>query len=743
MKLSAKFMRSQLAMINSVANGFSLERMRKWQERIGKIIASKGSKRVKATEIRLGELNMAQITPNDILSDTIIIYLHGGGYTCGEISYAKGFATTLASRLGCVVYAPAYRLAPEHTFPCAIDDSYSAYEYVISLGHTPDKIVLCGESAGGGLCYSLCLKIKENGESLPAGIIAISPWTDLTLSGESYKVNKKNDPSITYERLKLFADCYMHGALDGDGKIVPRCIGDAIEDIRIKSNPLASPIFADLEGMPPSLILVGGDEVMLDDSVRLNEALLSHGARSRLLVAPKMWHAYPLYNLKESDSAFKEIIAFLRVTTPYRKKLRWLALDNSAKIYPAARRRNWSNVFRLSATLDEDVDRACLSVALDIVARRFPSIAVRLKTGMFWYYIEEVPKAPPIMEERAYPLSRMAFDDIRKCAFRVIVYKKRIAVEFFHALTDGNGGLIFLKTLVAEYLKLKHGIGIPTGDGILDSLEEPSPEELEDSFMRISSPVHASRSDSAAFKLTGTPEENGFRTNTTFIFDSDELYAKAKSHGVTVTIYLSAILAKACLNLQQIKVKNPKRRKPVKILIPVNLRKIYNSKTLRNFVFYVSPGVDPRLGEYSLDELCRIFSSQMTLLNTEKQLSSRISTNVESEKMMILKLAPLFLKNIVMKLIFNAVGEKASCFTLSNLGVVKLPEEMASHVKRMDFVLGVQASAPYNTGLITYDGKAYLNIIRNIKEPLLERALYEVLKGENIRPCVESNSRKE
>ena len=111
--------------------------------------------------------------------------------------------------------------------------------------------------------------------------------------------------------------------------------------------------------------------------------------------------------------------------------------------------------------------------------------------------------------------------------------------------------------------------------------------------------------------------------------------------------------------------------------------------------------------------------------------------------MMILKLAPLFLKNIVMKLIFNAVGEKASCFTLSNLGVVKLPEEMASHVKRMDFVLGVQASAPYNTGLITYDGKAYLNIIRNIKEPLLERALYEVLKGENIRPCVESNSRKE
>ena len=741
MKMSARFMRTQLAMINSVAGGFSLERMRKWQERIGKIVSSVNSKKAEYRHIKLELFDMVEVLPKDMLADNVILYLHGGGYTCGELSYAKGYATTLATHYGCKVYAPAYRLAPEHKFPCATHDAYEAYKYVLSQGHSPSEIVICGESAGGGLCFSLCLKLKEMREQMPAGIISISPWVDLTLSGESYEKNKRSDPSITYERLKHFADCYMHGSSNAEGKITPICIDDESEDRRIKSNPLASPLFAELEGMPPSLIFAGGDEIMLDDATRLHDKLLSCGVRSKLIIGEKMWHAYPLYAIKENEATEKAISAFLRVVAPYSRKLKWFALDNSAKIYPAARRRNWSNVFRLSMTLDEDVDRECLKIALDIVVRRFPSIAVRLKTGMFWYYIEQVPHAPEIMQEKAYPLSRMAFDDIRKCAFRVIVYKSRIAVEFFHALTDGNGGLVFLKTLVAEYLKIKHGIGIPTGDGILDCLEEPSSEELEDSFLKIESPVHAKRSDSTAFKLMGTPENDGFRTNTTFIFDSDELYAKAKSHGVTVTAYLSAVLAKVCLNLQTKIVKNPRRRSPVKILIPINLRKLYGSKTLRNFVFYISPGVDPRLGEYSIDELCKSFSSQMTLMNTEKQLSSRISTNVESEKTMILKLAPLFLKNIVMKLIFNAVGERTSCFTMSNLGVLKLPEAMEKHVKRADFVLGVQSFAPYNTGLITYGGKAYLNIIRNIKEPLLERELYEVLKSEKLRPCVEGNSR--
>ena len=480
---------------------------------------------------------------------------------------------------------------------------------------------------------------------------------------------------------------------------------------------------------------------MLDDSVAMHEALLSHGVRSKIFVAPKMWHAFPLYPMKEAKTAFAEMEKFINVVAPAHKKLRWMALDNSAKIYPAARRRNWTNVFRLSATLDEEVDKDVLSAALDITVRRFPSIAVRIKTGMFWYYLEEIPKAPDIMEESAYPLSRMFFDDMRRCAFRVIVYKKRIAVEFFHALTDGNGGLVFTKTLLKEYISQKYNENIPDGYGMLNVLDEPTAAELEDSFLKYSGDVKYPRADTTAYKITGTKELDGYLTNTTFILDSAQIIAEAKKRGITVTAFLASVFTMASLGLQEKEVRNPKRRRPVKILIPVNLRKIFPSESLRNFALYVSPGVDPRYGEYTLDEVCSIVQNQMKLQNTAKQMRAKIATNVGDEKFLIIKLMPLFVKNFVMKMVFNAVGEKKSCFALSNLGVCSFPPEMERHIERVGIVLGVQADAPYNVGLITYKDKMYMNFIRNIREPRLEKAFYDELLKLGIRPLVESNSR--
>ena len=137
-----------------------------------------------------------------------------------------------------------------------------------------------------------------------------------------------------------------------------------------------------------------------------------------------------------------------------------MRLDNAAKIYPAAKRRNWNNFFRISATLTEPIDRAVLAAALDVTVRRFPSIAVRLRRGVFWYYLEEIPHTPPIQDEKSCPLAHAPFRQVRQCAFRVLVYKDRFAVEFFHALTDGTGALVFVKSLLAEYHSEKYGISV-------------------------------------------------------------------------------------------------------------------------------------------------------------------------------------------------------------------------------------------------------------------------------------------
>lgn len=719
MGLPAKLVRAQLNFFKPFVANCSLEVTRKGQDKLGELMEAIHRRDVIVRDHDFGPFRGAWIIPKDERRQGVILYLHGGGYTCGNLDYAKGFAATLSDECGVRVFCAAYRLAPEERFPAALDDAVVAYQYLLSKGYPARQILLCGESAGGGLIYALCLKLKSLRLPLPCGLIGISPWTDLTGSGKSYITNRDIDPSMTPELLQFYAGCYTD-----DPK-----------------NPLCSPLFGDLTGLPPSLLFVGGDEVMLDDTRMLHQKLLDCGCRSQMIVAPERWHAYVLYYLNENMSDFDTINDFLtRVLCPA-KKLRWMRLDNAAKIYPAAKRRGWTNYFRLSATLKEPVDVQVLRTALDVTVRRFPSIAVRLRRGAFWYYLEEIEKAPPIEEDKSYPLVHVPFDDVRKCAFRVLVYHSRIAVEFFHAVTDGTGGLIFLKTLVAEYLCQKYGISIPAEDGVLGRLEDPDPEELEDSFLRYAGDITASRSEQTAYHLSGTPEPDGFLNLTTLMLPVAAVKEKSRELGVSVTEFIAAVMMKAICDLQAEQVPRRMRRKPVKVLLPVNLRGLFPSRTLRNFASYVTPEIDPRLGEYSLSEICKIVHYRMGLENDPRMMAAKIATNVASERSPVLRVMPLFIKNLAMKAVFDLVGECKSCLCLSNLGAVRLPQAMAPYVARMDFIIGVQAKAPHNCGVVSWDGTMYVNMIRNIQEPELESHFYRVLHSLGLPVRVESNQR--
>lgn len=719
MGLPAKLVRAQLNFFKPFVANCSLEVTRKGQDKLGELMEAIHRRDVIVRDHDFGPFQGAWIIPKDERRQGVILYLHGGGYTCGNLDYAKGFAATLSDECGVRVFCAAYRLAPEERFPAALDDAVVAYQYLLSKGYPARQILLCGESAGGGLIYALCLKLKSLRLPLPCGLIGISPWTDLTGSGESYITNRDIDPSMTPELLQFYAGCYTDDPRD----------------------PLCSPLFGDLTGLPPSLLFVGGDEVMLDDTRMLHQKLLDCGCKSQMIVAPERWHAYVLYYLNENMSDFDTINDFLtRVLCPA-KKLRWMRLDNAAKIYPAAKRRGWTNYFRLSVTLKEPVDVQVLRTALDVTVRRFPSIAVRLRRGAFWYYLEEIEKAPPIEEDKSYPLVHVPFDDVRKCAFRVLVYHSRIAVEFFHAVTDGTGGLIFLKTLVAEYLCQKYGISIPAEDGVLGRLEDPDPEELEDSFLRYAGDITASRSEQTAYHLSGTPEPDGFLNLTTLMLPVAAVKEKARAFGASVTEFIAAVMMKAICDLQAEQVPRRMRRKPVKVLLPVNLRGLFPSRTLRNFASYVTPEIDPRLGEYSLSEICKIVHYRMGLENDPRMMAAKIATNVASERSPVLRVMPLFIKNLAMKAVFDLVGECKSCLCLSNLGAVRLPQAMAPYVARMDFIIGVQAKAPHNCGVVSWDGTMYVNMIRNIQEPELESHFYRVLHSLGLPVRVESNQR--
>ena len=720
MELHAKRVRAQLNLFKPVMTSCSLEASRKGQDKLGELMTALHRSEIMTKNHDFQHFQGAWIMPQDQRRGGVVLYLHGGGYTCGSLEYAKGFSSVLAAECGVRVFCAAYRLAPEHRYPAAVEDALEAYQYLLKKGYAGHQILLCGESAGGGLIYALCLKLKELGLPLPCGLIGISPWTDLTGSGKSYEENREVDPSMSPELLQFYAKCYTDDPAD----------------------PLCSPLFGDLTGFPPSLLFVGGDEVMLDDTRMLHQKLVKSGCRSKLIVAPERWHAYVLYCLSENmPQDFETINLFMdKVLSPARS-LRWMKLDNAAKIYPAAKRRNWNNFFRISATLTEPVDTAVLRSALDVTARRFPSIAVRLRRGVFWYYLEQIPHPPAIQEEKSCPLAHVPFHEVRQCAFRVLVYHNRFAVEFFHALTDGTGGLTFFKTLLAEYLSQKHGLTIPAGDGVLGRLEEPDEEELEDSFLRYAGSVKASRRESTAWHLTGTPEKDGFKDLVTMMVPADALRRCAKAHGVTVTELVCAAMMQAICRLQAEKVPQRSRRRPVKVLLPVNLRNLFPSRTLRNFASYITPEVDPRMGDYTFDEICAAVHHRMGLENNPQTMRAKFAANVASEQSPLLRVMPLFIKNLAMKAVFDTVGECKSCLCLSNLGVVHLPEVMAPYVDRMDFIIGVQAKAPHNCGVLTWNGTAYINCIRSIQEPELELHFYRVLHQLGLPVRVESNQR--
>ena len=717
MALSPRMIRLQLKKISPRFASLSLETLRKNQNRVGELMEVRFRREVIVKDHDFDRFSGAWIVPKDERRQGVILYLHGGGYTCGGLDYAKGFGSTLAAQCGVRVFCAAYRLAPEHPAPAALEDALTAYRYLLKKGYSPEHIAFCGESAGGGLCYGLCLKLRELEIPVPACVVTVSPWIDLTNSGESYETNKDNDPSIIKEILDYFSSVYTKFAED----------------------PFVSPLFGDLTGMPPSLIFVGGDEILLSDSQRLHGKLLGGGCHSQLVIRPERWHGYLLYCLKEDREDFVSLNRFLNDHFCQENKLRWMKLDNAAKIYPASRNDNWSNVFRVSATLTETVDVEVLQSALDVTVRRFPSIAARLRRGVFWYYIQQLEKVPKVREESSYPLTNMPKAEIRQCALRCIVYRDRVALEIFHSLTDGNGALIFLKTLLAEYLQQKYGIRVPAQDGILGRLEEPSEEELEDSFQKYAGNRHASRKATDAWKPKGTKDPDDFKHLTCLQVPVGQVRELARKYGVSITAFLTAAMMKALQNLQKEEVPNIRHRLPIKIFVPVNLRKIFPSKSLRNFVLYTIPEIDPRMGEYTFPEICSQVVHRMGLEVNAKHMSSMIATNISSERMMLVRVMPLFIKNLVMKLVFLAVGERKSCLTISNLGQVQVPKEMADYVKRFDFILSIQATSPYNCGVLSYGDTLYINIIRNILEPELEYHLYCVLRDMGLPVTVESN----
>ena len=242
----------------------------------------------------LGGIAAIRVATPASRDDRHVLFLHGGGYVSGSPALYRHLTWRIAAATEAQLAAVHYRLAPEHPFPAALEDAAAAWQGLLAEGADPARCVVIGDSAGGGLALALMLKLRDGGGTLPAAVVALSPWTDLAITGASCRLNAAADPMLNADDLRPLAARYLGGA-------DPR-------------HPYASPLYGDLRGLPPALLHVGSDEILRDDSVRMAERLRDAGGTVALEIWPRMphvWHAFVPY-LPEAGRAIARIGAFVR-----------------------------------------------------------------------------------------------------------------------------------------------------------------------------------------------------------------------------------------------------------------------------------------------------------------------------------------------------------------------------------------------------------------------------------------------
>lgn len=416
----------------------------------------------------------------------------------------------------------------------------------------------------------------------------------------------------------------------------------------------------------------------------------------------------------------------------------WYRLDLSAIVYPTLQRRDFSSVYRLSLLLKEDVQPDILQQAVDIAMKRFPTYRSAMHKGLFWRYLEPNTNPGPIVQKdiRNFCMP-MPFKSNNRYLVRFYWYGRRIALEAHHSLGDGTGGMFLLQTVTAVYLRLL-GHPIPNDGFVLDVDAEPNPEEFEDAYMRYANAqVRPARPAEKTYRVRGTKEPFYTLNVIDGIMSVKEVMQVAKGYNATVTEYLNAVLLYSLLQKQEHDFHLKLR--PVRIAMPVNLRRFFPSKTLRNFITMVYPSIDPRLGEFTFEEIVAHVHNYMRYYINEKFLKGDITTNAATKRNPFIRIVPLFIKDFVVRLFYTRVQDKNSSAGLTNLGSVYVPDAMKPYLERFDIYMGIPYSQRTNCAIASFGDTLTVNFASCIIEADVERRFFQKLVEDGIAVTIESN----
>ncbi len=416
--------------------------------------------------------------------------------------------------------------------------------------------------------------------------------------------------------------------------------------------------------------------------------------------------------------------------------IEWYTLDNAAKIFPAVYKRSDTNSYRLSALLKEDINPDILKKATIDALKRFPSLCVKLKRGAFWYYLEHNYNTPIIEEEDPYLFNSVHIHTHNGFMFTVSYFGRRISLEMFHALTDGTGASEFLKTIVYYYL-IHTGKDIKNDGSVqTDEVEKLSAETLDDFNENYESKVKAPDKEPRAFQMKGKHYKDNWTGLVQLIADVDNLKEVAHKYDATITGLMGAIILYSLYNVYFKGKKTPKHN--LRLFLPINARKYFNSHSMRNFMLYTRTTGEFRNKSITFEDAVGYVKDTLSKVNRDLLMRQLVS-NVNVEKNVLVKILPLPIKNFIMRIAYKMHGQDSNTVSFSNLGKLTIPEDMAPYIERFEFMIGVSKLSPVNMGAVSVNNTFVFSYASKFVDRDVIQQIASNMANLGIKVTVEAN----
>ena len=402
-------------------------------------------------------------------------------------------------------------------------------------------------------------------------------------------------------------------------------------------------------------------------------------------------------------------------------------LDNAAKLFVSIKNKKNMPIFRVSAVLMEEVNRETLQKALDITIKRFPTLALSIKKGLFWNYFEENNRTLIVQEEKYYPCYNINSKLNNGHLIRVVFYKYRISVEIAHSLADATSLISFLKSLLYHYFTL-------SGKTINDINEDIFKDNIhtiadyDDSFEVHTKEKKQSKKEAKiknVYLVKGKPLKIYGDNVIHGILSLEKIKEESKKYNATITAYILSVLA---YSIYETRIKNRHDGKNIVICIPVNLRKIFPSISLKNFFGITNIAINTDK-ELEFENIIETVKNEMKNKISKDYLENFIYENTKLENNIFAKFIPLFIKNFVVNLAFELFEDKIKTMTISNFANISLPEEMKDYISHFEAVVYPTINSPLNCGVCSFYDKLSITFNRTVIETDIIRYFFQYMSN--------------